>query len=126
VRPTYVPYAAPVTAPAPPQIIEGSFFGPQFMADMVLAESDRSGVSGVRFARRVWDPVCNLCTLAASAPPGTKRSRRGTWVEAEDAVALLLVNRCFPLVDILRSYGCSLQPNERLSRWGQGHDIPYR
>jgi len=40
VRPTYVsldePYAAPVTAPAPPQIIEGSFFGPQFIAGMVL------------------------------------------------------------------------------------------
>ena len=42
VRPTFVsleqPYAAPVTAPAPPQIIEGSFFGPQFMADMVLGK----------------------------------------------------------------------------------------
>ncbi len=42
VRPTYVsveePYAAPVTAPAPPQLIEGSFFGPQFMADMVLGK----------------------------------------------------------------------------------------
>jgi transposase len=40
VRPTYVsleqPYAAPVTAPAPRQIIEGSFLGPQFIADMVL------------------------------------------------------------------------------------------
>lgn len=42
VRPTYVridqPYAAPVTAPAPPQLIEGGFFGLQFITDMVLGK----------------------------------------------------------------------------------------
>ena len=42
VRPTFVsiaePYAAPVTAPAPPALLEGSFFGPQFMADMTLGK----------------------------------------------------------------------------------------
>ena len=42
VRPTYVsreqPYAAPLTAPAPPQVIAGSLFGPQFMADMALGK----------------------------------------------------------------------------------------
>lgn len=42
VRPTYVsieqPYAKPVTAPAPPQLLPGGFFGPQFMADMVLGK----------------------------------------------------------------------------------------
>ena len=42
VRPTFVsveqPYAAPVTAPAPRQVIDGSFFGPQLMADMVLGK----------------------------------------------------------------------------------------
>lgn len=42
VRPTFVsiaePYAAPVTAPSPPALLEGSFFGPQFMADMTLGK----------------------------------------------------------------------------------------
>lgn len=42
VRPTFVsvaePYAAPVTAPAPPQLLPGGFFGPQFMADMTLGK----------------------------------------------------------------------------------------
>lgn len=42
VRPTFVsvgePFAAPVTAPAPGALIEGGFFGPQFMADMVLGK----------------------------------------------------------------------------------------
>ena len=40
VRPTYVqieqPYAAPVSAPAPPQLIEGGFLGPQLSIDLVL------------------------------------------------------------------------------------------
>ena len=40
VRPTYVridqPYAAPLTAPAPPQLIEGGFLGPQLIIDLVL------------------------------------------------------------------------------------------
>lgn len=40
VRPTYVqieqPYAAPITAPAPPQLIEGGFLGPQLTIDLVL------------------------------------------------------------------------------------------
>jgi transposase len=42
VRPTFVridePFAPPVTAPAPPALIEGGFFGPQFMIDMVLGK----------------------------------------------------------------------------------------
>jgi transposase len=42
VRPRFVridePYAAPLTAPAPPALIEGGFFGPQFMIDMVLGK----------------------------------------------------------------------------------------
>jgi transposase len=42
VRPTFVsveePYAAPVTAPAPPQLLPGGFFGPRFMADMTLGK----------------------------------------------------------------------------------------
>lgn len=42
VRPKFVridlPYAAPVIAPAPPALIEGGFFGPQLMADMVLGK----------------------------------------------------------------------------------------
>jgi transposase len=42
VRPVYVsvaePYAAPVTAPAPPHIIEGGMFGLQFMTDLVLGK----------------------------------------------------------------------------------------
>ncbi len=42
VRPTYVeieqPYAAPVTAPAPPQLIEGGFLGPQLIVDLVLGK----------------------------------------------------------------------------------------
>lgn len=42
VRPTYVsianPFAPPVTAPAPPQLIEGGFFGPHFIADLVLGK----------------------------------------------------------------------------------------
>jgi transposase len=42
VRPTFVridePFAAPVTAPAPPALIEGGFFGPQFMVDMALGK----------------------------------------------------------------------------------------
>ena len=42
VRPTFVridePYAAPVTAPAPPALIDGGFFGSQFMVDMVLGK----------------------------------------------------------------------------------------
>jgi transposase len=40
IRPVFVsldqPHAPPVTAPAPPQLIPGGFFGPQFLADMVL------------------------------------------------------------------------------------------
>jgi transposase len=42
VRPVYVsvaePYAAPVTAPAPPHIIEGGMFGLQFMTELVLGK----------------------------------------------------------------------------------------
>lgn len=42
VRPTWVrveqPYAAPVTAPAPAQVIESSMFGPGFLADLVLGK----------------------------------------------------------------------------------------
>jgi transposase len=42
VRPTYVkvdePFAPPVSAPAPPQLINGGFFGPQFLADLVLGK----------------------------------------------------------------------------------------
>jgi transposase len=42
VRPTYVskeqPFAAPITAPAPPQVIEGGFFGPQLLIDIVLGK----------------------------------------------------------------------------------------
>lgn len=40
VRPTFVrtdqPYAVPVSAPAPPQLIEGGFLGPQLIVDIVL------------------------------------------------------------------------------------------
>ena len=40
VRPTFVqieqPYASPVSAPAPPQLIEGGFLGPQLIVDLVL------------------------------------------------------------------------------------------
>lgn len=40
VRPTFVqieqPYAPPVSAPAPPQLIEGGFLGPQLTVDLVL------------------------------------------------------------------------------------------
>jgi transposase len=32
------PFAAPETAPAPPSLIEGGFFGPQFMVDMTLGK----------------------------------------------------------------------------------------
>lgn len=42
VRPTFVsleePFAPPVTAPAPPQLIGGGFFGPQFITDLVLGK----------------------------------------------------------------------------------------
>jgi len=42
VRPVYVsveqPYAAPVTAPAPPHIIEGGMFGLRFMTELVLGK----------------------------------------------------------------------------------------
>ncbi len=42
VRPVFVrkdqPYAAPVTAPAPPQFLPGSFLGLQLMADLVLGK----------------------------------------------------------------------------------------
>ena len=42
VRPTFVsldaPFAPPVTAPAPPQLIDGGFFGPQLLADLVLGK----------------------------------------------------------------------------------------
>ena len=42
VRPVYVsveePYAAPVTAPAPPHIIEGGMFGLKFMTELVLGK----------------------------------------------------------------------------------------
>ena len=42
VRPVLVrkdqPFAAPVTAPAPPQFLPGSFFGPQLMVDLVLGK----------------------------------------------------------------------------------------
>lgn len=42
VRPTYVqienPYAAPLSAPAPPQLIEGGFLGPQLTIDLVLGK----------------------------------------------------------------------------------------
>ena len=41
-RPVYVmrdqPFAAPVTAPAPPQLVPGSFLGPQLMADLALGK----------------------------------------------------------------------------------------
>lgn len=40
VRPTFVridqPYATPLNAPAPPQLIEGGFLGPQLIVDVVL------------------------------------------------------------------------------------------
>ncbi len=42
VRPVFVrkdqPFAAPVTAPAPPQFLPGSFFGPQLMVDLTLGK----------------------------------------------------------------------------------------
>jgi transposase len=42
VRPTFVrvdePFAPPLTAPAPPQLIEGGFFGLQFITDLVLGK----------------------------------------------------------------------------------------
>ena len=42
VRPVFVrkdhPFAAPVSAPLPPQFLPGSFFGPQLMVDLVLGK----------------------------------------------------------------------------------------
>jgi transposase len=42
VRPVFVrkdqPFAAPVSAPAPPQFLPGSFFGPQLMVDLTLGK----------------------------------------------------------------------------------------
>lgn len=42
VRPVYVrvdqPFAAPVCAPAPPQVVPGGFFGPRLLADIILGK----------------------------------------------------------------------------------------
>ena len=92
VRPTFVsleqPYAAPVTAPAPPQIIEGSFFGPQFMADMVLGKylyhqplyRQAKGIeweSGVRLSAAT---MCQtMARLADAVAPVVRCMGTGLW-----------------------------------------------
>jgi len=92
VRPTYVsleqPYAAPVTAPAPRQIIEGSFFGPQFMADMVLGKylyhqplyRQAKGIeweSGVRLSAAT---MCQtIARIAGAVAPVVRSMSTGMW-----------------------------------------------
>ena len=79
IRPVYVspdnPHAPPVTAPAPPQLIPGGFFGPQFLTDMVLDKYLRHlplyrQAQGARWESGVILSAATMCqTIARVADP---------------------------------------------------------
>jgi transposase len=92
IRPVYVsldnPHAAPVTAPAPPQLIPGGFFGPQFLTDMVLDKYLRHlplyrRVQGVKWESGVILSAATLCqTIARIADllePVTRCMAQAMW-----------------------------------------------
>jgi transposase len=92
VRPVYVsveqPYAAPVTAPAPPHIIEGGMFGLQFMTELVLGKylyhqplyRQAKGLeweSGVRLSAAT---LCQtIARLADAAEPVVRCMAQAMW-----------------------------------------------
>ena len=74
IRPVFVsldePYAPPVTAPAPPQLIPGGFFGPRFLADMVLDKHLRHlplyrQAQGVKWESGVILSAATMCQTIA-------------------------------------------------------------